>query len=371
MALTSSDETDLLLPLYSGAHEASRFATFLERLRRRTQAVHAGLIFRQGDVPMHEATEIFAGLDLKAEARRHDLAEVFILDRLPYDQLRPGRTYAISEFTDHDPAYKALRKTYAARIGIVDERIVRIVVGDGTSAWLLIASSHECTARDSALLSALAPHIAIALENFLTAERQRIRAAVSGEGLARAGAGWIVFDREARVLEIDENLAGALHRATGIAPRLGERIRGLAVAVERELVAEAAATAAAIAADRTHASRGVTLTGDPRIDAVLRPAQALPAAARALPVMVAMCSLPAPRSADRAPRLAELHGLPRREAELAVALSDGQSIAEAAAAMGLTLETARNYSKKLYSRLGVRGQADLVRLLLTGPAAFA
>lgn len=367
MALTSSDETDLLMPLYAGVYEAHRFSTFLERLRRRTQAIYAGLIFRQGDLAMHEATEMFAGLDLRAEARHHDLQDLFVLDRFPYDQLRPGRTYAISEFTDHDPAYKALRKTYGARVGIIDERIVRIVVGDGISAWLLIASSHECTARDSALLSALAPHIAIALENFLQAERQRIRTAISSEGLARAGAGWIVFDREARVLEIDDNLAGWLHRATGIAPRVGERIRGLAVATERELAAEAAA----FAADRRHPSRALALTAAPRIDALLRPAEALPSAARTLPVMLALCSVPAPRSADRAPRLAELYSLPRREAELAVALSDGQSIAEAAEAMGLTLETTRNYSKKLYSRLGVRGQADLVRLLLTGPAPFA
>ncbi len=366
MALSSIDETDLLMPLYAGVSEARRFATFLERLRRRTQSIYAGLIFRQGDLPMHEATEMFAGIDLRAETRRADLQDIFSFDRIPYDQLRPGRTYAISEFTDHDEAFKALRKTYAARVGIVDERIVRITVGDGISAWLLIAASHECTARDSALLSALAPHIAIALGNFLTAERQRIRTAVSSEGLARAGAGWIVFDREARVLEIDDNLADWLHRATGTAPRVGERIRGLTVATERELTA----AAAAFAADHAHPVRALPLTAAPRIDALLRPAEALPSAARSLPVMLAVCSLPPMPSGDRAPRLAELYSLPRREAELAVALSDGQSIAEAAEAMGLTLETARNYSKKLYSRLGVRGQAELVRLVLTPLSPF-
>ncbi|MFD2136325.1 helix-turn-helix transcriptional regulator [Novosphingobium resinovorum] len=52
-----------------------------------------------------------------------------------------------------------------------------------------------------------------------------------------------------------------------------------------------------------------------------------------------------------------------REAQLAIALNEGQSIAEAAENMGLTLETARNYSKRLYAKLGVRGQAELVRLV--------
>ena len=54
---------------------------------------------------------------------------------------------------------------------------------------------------------------------------------------------------------------------------------------------------------------------------------------------------------------------PRREAELAMALSDGLSIAEAASSLGLSLETVRNYSKRLYAKLGVRGRTDLVRLI--------
>ncbi|MEJ2459021.1 MAG: helix-turn-helix transcriptional regulator, partial [Novosphingobium sp.] len=63
--------------------------------------------------------------------------------------------------------------------------------------------------------------------------------------------------------------------------------------------------------------------------------------------------------------------LPRREAELAVALNEGLSIAEAAERMGLTLETARNYSKRLYAKLGVRGQAQLVRLVSDSVAVMA
>jgi DNA-binding CsgD family transcriptional regulator len=38
--------------------------------------------------------------------------------------------------------------------------------------------------------------------------------------------------------------------------------------------------------------------------------------------------------------------------------------------MGLTIETARNYSKKLYAKLGVRGQAELVRLVYESSAVL-
>ena len=71
---------------------------------------------------------------------------------------------------------------------------------------------------------------------------------------------------------------------------------------------------------------------------------------------------------DAQARLSALHALPPREAELALKLSEGLSIAEAAQAMGLTVETARNYSKRIYAKLGVRGKAELVRRILEGTA---
>lgn len=44
---------------------------------------------------------------------------------------------------------------------------------------------------------------------------------------------------------------------------------------------------------------------------------------------------------------------------------------EAAHMMGLTDETARNYSKRIYAKMGVRGQAELVRLIFLSSASLA
>ncbi|MBX9729195.1 MAG: LuxR C-terminal-related transcriptional regulator, partial [Sphingopyxis sp.] len=54
-----------------------------------------------------------------------------------------------------------------------------------------------------------------------------------------------------------------------------------------------------------------------------------------------------------------------------LALSRGMTIAEAADALGLTTETARNYSKKIYAKMGARGQSDVVRYILTSVLALA
>ena len=76
-------------------------------------------------------------------------------------------------------------------------------------------------------------------------------------------------------------------------------------------------------------------------------------------------------SADRHEQLVDLFDLTPAEARLAWSLSQGASIAEAARLHGLTLETARYYSKRIYAKTGARGQVDLVRNILTGVLALA
>lgn len=369
MRLTSTDETDLLMPLYAGIHEEPRFATFLARLKRRTDADYIGLVCRQGDVPIYEATELFVGWNLRERTRALGIEELFRLDPIPYNGLRPGRVYSAAEFADRDPNpnFKCLRETYRRLVGITDERVVRITAADRVSAWLVMARSRECSAADSALLSAIAPHVGIALGSFVIMERQRLRAAMSGEVLCRSGAGWIVFDREARIIDLDPVIGERIEALTRIRPRIGERLRALEPRAERALVE----AAAGFASEPAGAARAVTLSNAPRLDALLLKTDVMPAAALSLPVMVALFRLPVAPSLERAAHLAALFDLPRREAELAMALSDGLSIAEAACSLGISLETARNYSKRLYAKLGARGQADLVRLIQRSSANLA
>jgi DNA-binding CsgD family transcriptional regulator len=64
--------------------------------------------------------------------------------------------------------------------------------------------------------------------------------------------------------------------------------------------------------------------------------------------------------------LPALFRLTRSEAALAARIAGGASLVEAAEGLGLTIETARNYSKRIYVKTGARGQADLVRIVLEG-----
>jgi DNA-binding CsgD family transcriptional regulator len=67
--------------------------------------------------------------------------------------------------------------------------------------------------------------------------------------------------------------------------------------------------------------------------------------------------------------VARLYGLTSSEARLAVAVASGDSLDGSAAAREISVSTVRQQMKQVFAKTGVRRQADLVRLLLTGPAA--
>jgi DNA-binding CsgD family transcriptional regulator len=56
------------------------------------------------------------------------------------------------------------------------------------------------------------------------------------------------------------------------------------------------------------------------------------------------------------------------EARLAACLSDGLSLEAAAEALGMSTATARVHLKRVFSKTGTSRQAELVRLVLSGPA---
>jgi DNA-binding CsgD family transcriptional regulator len=67
-------------------------------------------------------------------------------------------------------------------------------------------------------------------------------------------------------------------------------------------------------------------------------------------------------------RLCQLYGLTRVESNLARLIAEGRTVEEAAAALRIAVNTARAYLKRVFDKTGVRRQAELVRLLLAGPA---
>ena len=61
--------------------------------------------------------------------------------------------------------------------------------------------------------------------------------------------------------------------------------------------------------------------------------------------------------------LAPLFDLTPREAEVARLLAQGLTVAEAGARLAITFHTARVHQRRIYDKMGVHSQAELVRTI--------
>ncbi|MFD2403727.1 helix-turn-helix transcriptional regulator [Novosphingobium soli] len=209
------------------------------------------------------------------------------------------------------------------------------------------------------LLEAIAPYARAALGSFVALERERMTAAVAREAVRRLNFGWLTLDGEGRVLDADPLGAQMLASAGPIARAKDGRLTARDPALRRQLVA----AIRELAIDPQARPRALVLGREPWLDLLLVPSGQRMGTTQAAPAIVGYLHADNWSSADRCDQLAQLFDLAPSEARLALALSRGMSISEAAPELGLTVESARTYSKRIYAKTGARGQADLVRFI--------
>jgi len=311
MALAPTDRRELVEPLFAGLTQRPPWQSFLARLLARTAAERGAILVRgPGGSGVDSRVEAFARPELVRRAGQTLASET----ALP--GLRPMRVYSLGELLElYGEDERARRGAALNAMGTAYGRAMLVPGPAGWNTWLVIEHSrHDFTVADTALLSDLGPYLATALELLLELDRLHRRAEIAEQALAALGVSQALLDRDRRVV----------------------------------------------------------IGHNPNGDRLLRPAPAEEALVDLPGATVALTrAAPPAGAAEAAQVLAERHGLSRREAELALALSDGAELVPAGLALGLTAETTRNYSKRIYAKTGARGQADLVRLVLTGLAPFA
>ena len=205
-----------------------------------------------------------------------------------------------------------------------------------TNSWLILLNDRrDFGAADSALLSDLAPHFALALAMLAESGTLRLRAAMAEEALALIGVGQAAFDADGRVLAADAIAEDELDLQSSGRPQLRAR--------ETQSLNSACA---ALASGPARVQQIVRIDERLPKDMLLRPA---PAISGGLPSGAAAIGLVRqPRREDEASAarvIASTLGLSAREAALAEAMSQGRTIVDAGAELQLTQETARNYSE--------------------------
>ena len=354
MALTSTDERDLLLPLAEGIREDPVWETFLRRLLARTRAQQVCMLLRTRD-SAHLSPSL-RRVSARPSDPIPDFARLNELGLIPLAAMRPARVYSLQEtISVKEDDLRQKQRAALADAQIAQARFARIRSRDEHEAWLVITHQRQdFGAGDSVLLSGLAPHLAIALDTLAATDNLRLRAAMAEDALALLGVRQGALDREGRLVASAEEAKGGRMPVT---PR----------------VAQSLAEACAALAGKPAFERRFVRTGDEEgADVLLRPC---PQAGTVLPSPAVAAAISRPPRRENpvsgARVIATSFGLSDREAALAEAISRGQSIVESGADIRLTPETARNYSKRIYAKTGAAGQADLVRMVLEGLAPFA
>lgn len=365
---TIQDETDLLPAIYDGPFEQPMWSTFLDRLRQRTRADFAGIYFRRPDRPLNQTVELYSGKGSMPGLRQILGDTEYLADPLPDFQLREERVYALHELVDPERiAHRVLDRSLKAGAG-TDVRIVRVAEPGGLSAWLSVTrAGAELTPADAALMSKVAPHFRRALRTYAAIERERGQARIATEVLERLNFGWVRLDGKGVVTELSEAAAKLLQHGAGLKRTTSGRLIALDPLVDRRL----SAAMRSFADGTSGRARALNISQDPWIDLLIVPASAGGDVPRPDAAMIVYIQGDNRSLSDRHEQIAELFGLLPSEARFALLLSRGLSIREAGDALGLTIETARNYSKKIYAKTGARGQADLVRFLLTSVLSLA
>lgn len=229
------------------------------------------------------------------------------------------------------------------------------------------------TETDAQLLRELLPHLQRALGLYALLKRQESEKAIYENIIDHFALGCVLLNDSGGVIQVNSAARAIIDRAGAIAVSHG-RISLTDRAAQRELdttidtQAQARRSNAATTAGklvRVRARDG-TLLALLVYPAPLTPYfQGIPAPS----VIVYLSDLERkpdallPASASAQVQIARLFDLSPQEARLAQLLAYGHTISEAASRMHIAEAAARNYSKRVYAKVGIGSQSDLVRLV--------
>lgn len=363
---------DLIEALFNGMSEAPPWSGFLQHLRHMTLADYATLSFPPRSNELQNTTTLVADENGCREIERGDRQDFFHEDSYAWaTQLLPeeGRAYSRDEmFGESSSERNAFYLELIAREGISAVLQMHVSERSGAHCWLTLArNGPDFPARDAELLRDIAPVLRGVLQLYVERERAQFAATLHAETARRLQFGWLTLDANGRILECDERGGLMLEQSLDISGRPGNLLSIRAMPAQQ--VFQSALKE--IVARPVSRPRGVLISREPWLNLLLMAPRGKLLSSGIQPAAIACLQGDSLASSDRAEQIAEFFGLSRREAQLALALSRGLSLTEAAAEFGLKIATIRTYSKSLYSKIGARGLADLVRIVMSSVLATA
>jgi len=228
--------------------------------------------------------------------------------------------------------------------------------------------------EEKQLLLSIKPHLEYALKVHSKIKRNEIEKEIYSEAMNRLAIGTIVLDGHGKVLELNRTAKDILQRNSGISlndknlalakPRYRDEFNRLVrAAIEWRETQRQGVFAEALRVDcAAGADLGLLIRPAPDTDWYQD------AGTPSVVVYIEDFG-----GDTRAPEqvVARLFGLTKSEARLAALLASGLTLTDAAVKLNLTESSVRTYSKKIFAKMGVGRQAELVRLILKSVAQLA
>lgn len=230
----------------------------------------------------------------------------------------------------------------------------------------------EIRSDDVAMLNLLVPHLRQAYETHCELRDSHFRRDAMSEVMNRFPMGVIFLDRKLQVVHASRPALRILRERDGLT--LDSAV--LRVTAESDAKQFAKALSRAVGGDSGSDNQGwicpiARPSGRRPYESLVTSLAASPEPQRPRqPAVAVFLADPDEQQLGMPYLLRTLHDLTRSEAELAALLCAGESIESAATAQAISAHTARSHLKRIFTKTGVKRQADLVRLLLSSVTAL-
>ena len=383
------DHDQLVNLIYRGALEPQPWQSALPALREALDAQVASLVLRPpseddrgvilncvrpGTVKTNSPdSELADPNDWEATAYRE---QFFTLD--PFIDLPLGKVVALEDILpDEELIASDYYQHYLEPIGLF--RILGVDTGEpGGMVARLRFSRRRSEAQFSeelrALLRQITPHLQLALEFYARLDRMTTERDLYAGAVDQLSVATIILDEQGALLSTNAVARALLDQEDGLSQR-GERLQIEGRDINRELQQSVETIARARQAGQTSVVRALRVprSGDRSdLGLVIRPA---PTSSRGegggSPCIAVFISDPDLHDSASQHSLADLFELTPAEANLALLLARGLTLAEVSEAQNISPHTARAQLKSIFAKTGVSRQAELVRLILKSVASLA
>lgn len=366
------DDLALVALVHEGVFEQRPWSRFLRVFRMRAAANYANIIFRRNGSPDDGLIEWVDAEGDPALIKEHYYRSFAGRDPFPYFRMEPGRVYRLPdlmESTDYqnDPYFRDFLKPN----GLEHLLLFRVLAPDGHQAWVTLTrprTGKNFPEETVKLCALIAQHFTTALRSYGELEAARLTRQVRDRVTQKLHFGHVTIDGRRIVIRGDDRISGSSN-AMPLNLDAAGKVRLSDAGADRELgvilsqIMDGAQTAAKV----------IVAKGKQRLEFLVVPLTSNVAGASAAVATIYF------QLADNDPEqgktfhraLRDLFQLSEAEATLAMKLAEGCTLGEAAAAIPLTIGSARTYLKRVFAKTGTTRQADMVRLLLRSVAVLA